>query len=636
MNNHRHRSEEVPVSSWKRRKRPLSSKSKSKSKSTSSSFLDTHAHASTEAPNSVEWRPERRQFERRSSFIRSWPWLPFVTVPLLVLVFYISSLWILLPYEKKQETTSGTGCTVQSVVQSVVQSSVPDSCENAGTSDRSQLAACSRSLPPRHRHDSLLRSLLLGASPLQWIQRNEDEWQNAKTRNKKPSTVSTSSSSSSNRGAVDSSLNNRREELQKQRSHDDTHTVVYSGFEQAYPSTVSSSPISSDLLATLSEWSHRVGVSASSSTPDWHSRVQAVGWGGSRTAALAWWSPSSGTIHGNSHQSSRNVQDRRDAKQQQQQTAADSTTIIQGGLDAIDGGRLLWHYYQVMQRYMKGGPGHLEDSIHYPFKLCKQQPKTNVGCAAEQAIYHTLEFREKYQPWRISPAMMEENENGWVYHRGFSPPAALSRINSRSSSSRATTTTTKSYSGKNPQARQHHGAHSLLWIRPGHHRAQNSVAYFRCILNALERAVAEAYQASKGRVGKYNVMIDASGFEWSKLPAFAHIKQTITILQDHYPHRMGMICVANMSRSAEFFISMILPIVTKDVRDKIYFLSNNPERRAAELRAFVQPEYLPIGMGGTDSHEIDRDYYYSQSHFYWTDKESTEFTTTMPYHDISN
>jgi hypothetical protein len=332
--------------------------------------------------------------------------------------------------------------------------------------------------------------------------------------------------------------------------------------------------ISRDHLTTLLEFSRRVRQSI----PDLHNRAKAVGWGGSRHAAAVWWRPE----HANK-----------------------PTSIF-----TIDGGPILWSHYKVMSRYMPGGSN--LDNVYYPVKLCR-----HTGCPAEQSIRHTLEWREKYQPWRVSPAMMEENADGWIYHRGFSPPAPIPSSSAPSKS------------------RSSHGRHALIWFRPGKHRVKDSLAYYRCILNAADRAIGQASVESQGQVSKYNVMIDASDYEWSKVPDFAHTKQAIVMLQDHYPNRLGMIFVAHMSRSAEFISSLIMPLLSKEVRHKIHILSSDSERRAAELAAIVQPEFLPDWLGGIDQHKIDADYYYSQEHFYWSDRESVEFLRTMPYHDVS-
>lgn len=340
-----------------------------------------------------------------------------------------------------------------------------------------------------------------------------------------------------------------------------------------FPEAHSTQPdLSTEQLNSLQEFSTRV----LHAIPDLHHRVKAVGWGGSQAAA--WWLPHH-HIHGN--------------------MGSNNPTNV----DEIEGGRLLWHYYKIMSQYMND-PFHLADSIHFPFKLCKH------GCSAEQSIQHSLEWREKYQPWRVSPAMIKENDNGWVYHRGFSPPAG----------------------GKN---NEHYDRHALVWIRPGQHRVRDSLSYFRCIINAVDRAIGGALHESHGRVGKFNVIVDGSNYEWSKLPDFAHMKQTVTILQDHYTNRLGMVFLINISRPAEFIISLIKPIITKEVRNKIHIVSHDPERRAAELASFVEPEFLPDWLGGRDTHQMDSNEYYSQKWFHWSDKEGTEFLTTMAYHATS-
>ncbi len=78
-------------------------------------------------------------------------------------------------------------------------------------------------------------------------------------------------------------------------------------------------------------------------------------------------------------------------------------------LENIDGGLLFYSYLRIMK-----WPKQL--FAHFPFKLCAK------GCDAEMALDHTLEFREKFQPWVVSPSTIQENSNGCVFHHGFSPP----------------------------------------------------------------------------------------------------------------------------------------------------------------------------------------------------------------------
>jgi hypothetical protein len=327
--------------------------------------------------------------------------------------------------------------------------------------------------------------------------------------------------------------------------------------------------LSKQQLEILAEFSQRVRASIT----DLHRRAADVGWGtgvrSTTTHQHAWWS----IPHNN-----------------------------RGPIDQIDGGRLLWSYYRIMSDHMKYVHD-LSANIYFPFKLCKEH-----GCSAETAIAHTLEWREKYQPWRVTPSVLRENEVGWVYHHGFSPAA--------------------------PGEEHRHARHAVVYLRPGIHPAQDSAAYFRAILNTVDRAIGESLQSSHGRVGKFNVLIDAKGASLKTLPDFAHFKQAITMLQDHYPSRLGMLFLVNMSRTAEIIVHFVKPLITMEVRDKIHILSHDPEQRKAELESFIGTDSIPDWLGGSLVYRFNVHEYYPKK-YYWSDLEGSNFAKTMPYHAIS-
>lgn len=208
-----------------------------------------------------------------------------------------------------------------------------------------------------------------------------------------------------------------------------------------------------ETLASLHEFKDRVLARL----PDLHERAAHVHWGG--YASVPWWMPA-----------------------------------VPGSPEAVDrfeGGRLLWYYFKILRRYISD-PGNLSHKIHFPFRLCKKH-----GCAAEDSIAHSLEWREKYQPWRITPGMVQENRNGYCYARGFSPSAV------------------DDAHGNN------YGRHAVVWFRLGRHTVQDSYSYFRVVLHTLDRAVAEALHESSYRVGKFNVLIDGTDFDFHKVPSLS-------------------------------------------------------------------------------------------------------------------
>lgn len=78
-------------------------------------------------------------------------------------------------------------------------------------------------------------------------------------------------------------------------------------------------------------------------------------------------------------------------------------------LERIDGGLLYYSYLRIMK-----WPENLFS--HFPFKLCGN------GCNSEVALNHSLEFREKFKPWLVSPSTIQENSVGCIFHHAFSPP----------------------------------------------------------------------------------------------------------------------------------------------------------------------------------------------------------------------
>ena len=245
-----------------------------------------------------------------------------------------------------------------------------------------------------------------------------------------------------------------------------------------YPLAHTTSPqLDREQLSQIAKFRDRVLAHV----PHLHERAAQVPWGGD--ARIPWWMP---VLHHHHRYH--------------------SSTDSDQSLDAMEGGRLLWYYYKIMSRYITD-PGNLSAQIYFPFRLCKQH-----GCAAEDTIRHTLQWRERYQPWRVTPQMVRENSNGFCYQRGFSPPAVVV--------------------AQPQQQQQHHrhhhhhshnyGRHAMVWFRLGRHRVDDGLMYFRVVLHSIDQAVASALRESNLRVGKFNVLVDGTDFEFRKVPDMAH------------------------------------------------------------------------------------------------------------------
>lgn len=266
-------------------------------------------------------------------------------------------------------------------------------------------------------------------------------------------------------------------------------------------------------------------------------------------------------------------------------------------MNKLNGGQLLYSYLFIMR---------WNPQPHFPFRLCGGD---KGGCPPERALLHTLEWREKYRPWLVPPSVMAENEKGYVYHRGFSPVTYDNDANDVS----------------------FQGRHGTVWVRVGH-VVKDNLAFFRGILNAADRAIGQSLIVNKGDAGKFNVIFDCKGFSLSNTPTLHALKQGITMLQDHYPNRLGMIFLVHLSRPGEMFLKVVLRLITKEVRDKVKILPNQDKAKSmAILKMVVEESHIPEWLGGTDQYQFHaKDYY--PPHHQCTEGEAKEFLTTMPYH----
>ena len=331
----------------------------------------------------------------------------------------------------------------------------------------------------------------------------------------------------------------------------------------------------------LQDWSTGIHELVS----DWDHRVAAVPWGGH----VPWWDTT--------HRHGRNKQSH-------------------PFLEQLNGGHLLWSYYRIVQMHMKKHKVTNEQGKHsvslvsyFPFRLCKAH-----GCTPpEIAMAHTLEWREKYKPWKVTPSVLKENKSGWIYVRGFARPTLGASSTSSSSSKNV------------------YGRHAMLWSRTGMHKAQDPLAWIRTIIHASDLAVSEALANSHGRVGKFNIVIDATGYQWGSFPSVAYMKQCVTMLQDHFPDRLGLVLIANVSRATEIIINIVKALLTKEVREKIHVLAHDPHIRFAQLEAVVEPEFIPDWLGGKDTYRFDPAVYYPKR-IQISEAAGKEFLKTMPYH----
>jgi CRAL/TRIO domain len=262
-------------------------------------------------------------------------------------------------------------------------------------------------------------------------------------------------------------------------------------------------------------------------------------------------------------------------------------------LEKLDGGNLLYSYLRIMN-----WPDDLSVT-HFPFKLCKKH-----ACPAFFALNHTLTFREIYQPWLVTPSMETVNSKGLVYHQGFSP----------------------SLDGE-------HAPHAIVWLQPALAVSVDEMYYARTVIRELERAIAKSMEESKGRVGKFNVVVSCWGVSLGIMPSLKGMTTFVTILQDHYVDRLGVVLLTNMGKICEILLKLVLPLLTEEVRNKIIVVPHNDIERQRIFDTILGGDNVPEWLGGSSTYMFNaHDYYASDDVIRGTDLEAKEYLTLMPYH----
>jgi hypothetical protein len=300
-----------------------------------------------------------------------------------------------------------------------------------------------------------------------------------------------------------------------------------------------------------------------------HERCDGVPWGGIADSDVTRWWPRKSTT--------------------------DPSTMVSS---QSDGGRVLAAYLKIMK-----WPADLFPK--YPFRLCAR------GCDSEVSLLHTLEWREKYRPWCVSDETIRFNRAGFIYSRGHSDPGVNQRMHAERSGSEG---------------------HTMVWYRPGlASPSDDAELYTRAIINVLDVAVSDSLVRSRGKIGRFNIVMDCGGMSSRNSPTIASAKRLFSILQDHYPDRLGVLLAANLSGLTQMLMKMMLPFVTEDVRAKIHIVPNGEEERREMLLQFMSEDEIPYYLGGKDSYEYDANQYY-QGKCVISEDAIRKYITTMPFH----
>jgi len=122
---------------------------------------------------------------------------------------------------------------------------------------------------------------------------------------------------------------------------------------------------------------------------------------------------------------------------------------------------------------------------------------------------------------------------------------------------------------------------------PGTQRQQ-----MRHLVYTLERAIAEM----EGDVEKYVLLMDFNGYSMRNAPNISTQRETMSILQDQYPERLGLAVFVDAPFLFHQTFKLLRPFVDPVTAAKLVFVSG--KEKESVLRSVFEPKTLEAEYGG--------------------------------------
>ena len=241
-----------------------------------------------------------------------------------------------------------------------------------------------------------------------------------------------------------------------------------------------------------------------------------------------------------------------------------------------------------------------------------------AGAPAEDPMYGDEKALMRYLRARkgdpeAAAAMMRataawRREFGWeAIHRMASKGVALD--GSEGDSAIDATVRAENVTGKMYVRGNDRRGHAALYMRSRLENTFNHDGNLAHLVYNMERAALTNDAAGTG-VEKFALVIDFNGFSLRKQPPMATSLATLSILQNHYPERLGVAYLVDAPWAFNAAYSAIYPFIDPVTRQKIQFVRGGDEAyRRAELSKHFGPAVLQSDVYGEAPSEFDTKVY---------------------------
>lgn len=143
----------------------------------------------------------------------------------------------------------------------------------------------------------------------------------------------------------------------------------------------------------------------------------------------------------------------------------------------------------------------------------------------------------------------------------------------------------------------------VLYLRPGRENTEANPQQIRFLVFDLERAI----DFCPANQDKITWVIDYHNATNASQPNFSTQLKVLSILQNHYPERLGLAIVVNVPFILKTFFTAISPFLDPVTRTKLQML-RSPDR----VKEWIPEEMLDHDFGGTWRYQFDFERYWNQ------------------------
>lgn len=153
----------------------------------------------------------------------------------------------------------------------------------------------------------------------------------------------------------------------------------------------------------------------------------------------------------------------------------------------------------------------------------------------------------------------------------------------------------------------------IVVMRPARENTKDHEGQIRFLVYNIESAI-RAHEADRVCRGAGEPLaaeqmvwlLDLQGYSISNAPPMKTSRETLSVLQDQYPERLGKAILYNPPRLFYYFWRMISPFIDPNTAQKVAFvLPKSPEDARAKMSPLVDPAYLERSIGGDRDDEFD-------------------------------